>query len=217
MNILVIAPHPDDEVLGVGGTIKNYSNLNFNVYICVVTSVIDNDQLLSKIREESRESHKILGATETIFLDFPVLKLKEIDTKLLNSRIKNVIQRTKPDIVFLPHKGDMHIDHYYVFNSAMVALRPHESPFVSEIYTYETLSETEWNDLSPDNLFVGNVWFDISDTIEDKLLAMKKYNSQLMNYPHPRSLRAIRALSEYRGSNMNLNNAECFHLVRFKK
>src|SRR5699024_2090172 len=120
------------------------------------------------------------------------------------------------DIAYIPHKGDMHLDHKMVAESAMVALRPVNSPQLKAIYAYETLSETEWNIPSVDNAFIPNVWCDITDTIDKKLEAKKCNKSQLLNFPHPRSLEAIRALSKFRGSTVCVNNAESVMLVRSK-
>lgn len=213
MKILVFAPHNDDEVLGVGGTIAKYVNEGHEVYVCEVTSGKDKKRL-ENIKNEALAAHKILGVTDTIFLDLPVVALADIPTKNLNKAMHEVVQRVKPDIAFIPHKGDMHIDHKMVAESAMVALRPVDSPQVKAIYAYETLSETEWNIPSADNVFVPNVWIDITSTIDKKLQSMACYKSQLYEFPHPRSLEAIESLSKLRGSTICVNNAESFMLIR---
>src|SRR5699024_10230916 len=108
----------------------------------------------------------------------------------------------------------MHTDHAVVAESAMVSLRPVDSPQVKEIYVYETLSETEWNMPTIDNVFIPNVYVDITETIDRKIAAMECYQSQLYDFPHPRSLQAIKSLSELRGSTVCVENAESFMLVR---
>ncbi|AOT70137.1 PIG-L deacetylase family protein [Geosporobacter ferrireducens] len=213
MKILIIAPHPDDEVLGVGGTIAKYSNEGHEVYVCIVTSAGDKD-LLNVIRTEAENAHKILGVKETIFLDFPVVRLRETPIIQINSKILKVVEEIKPNIAFIPHKGDMHIDHVEVANSAMVALRPINNPQLKAIYAYETLSETEWNIPSVDNVFIPNVWIDISNTIKLKKKAMECYKSQLQEFPQPRSVEAIEALSKLRGSTVCVRSAESFMLIR---
>src|SRR5699024_3971551 len=107
MKILVFAPHNDDEVLGVGGTIAKYSKEGHEVYICEVTSGKDQKRL-ENIQNEARADHKILGVKETIFLDLPVVGLADIPTKELNKSIHQIVQKVKPDIAYIPHKGDMH-------------------------------------------------------------------------------------------------------------
>lgn len=213
MKVLVFAPHNDDEVLGVGGTIVNHVAKGHEVYVCEVTSGQDQKRL-ANIKKEALKAHEVLGVTDTIFLDLPVVGLANIPTKKLNKAIHQVVQDIKPDIAYIPHKGDMHIDHKMVAESAMVALRPVNSPQLRAIYAYETLSETEWNIPSADNLFVPNVWSDITNAIDTKLDAMKCYKSQLRDFPHPRSLEAITALSKLRGSTVCVKNAESFMLIR---
>lgn len=213
MKILVFAPHNDDEVLGVGGTIAKYVNEGHKVYVCEVTSGKNKDKM-AIIKKEALAAHEILGVTDTFFLELPSVGLADIPTKELNEAIKEVVDKIKPNIAFIPHKGDMHMDHKLVAESAMVALRPVNSPQIKAIYAYETLSETEWNIPSVDNIFIPNVWIDITDTIDKKLEAMMCYKSQLYEFPHPRSLEAIEALSKLRGSTVCVNNAESFMLVR---
>src|SRR5690625_1408447 len=125
-----------------------------------------------------------------------------------------MVQEVKPNKAHIPHKGDLHFDHATVAESAMVALRPVDSPQIKGIYVYETLSETEWNIPSVDNLFIPNVYVDITETIDKKLKAMECYQSQLYDFPHPRSLQAIKSLSELRGSTVCVRNAESFMLAR---
>lgn len=213
MRVLVFAPHNDDEVLGLGGTIAKFSKMGYEVFVCefTSTSVIDRVKLIQK---EALEAHKVLGVKETIFLGLPMVGLKEMPTVDINSKVLEVVESIKPNIAFIPHKGDMHIDHAEVAISAMVALRPEKNPQLKSIYVYETLSETEWNIPTVDNAFIPNVWSDISDTITLKLEAMSCFKTQIKEFPHPRSLEAIEALSKFRGSTICVNNAESFMLVR---
>lgn len=213
MRVLVFAPHNDDEVLGVGGTIAKHVLKGDDVYVCEVT-IGKNKERANLIKNEALKAHKILGIKETIFLDFPVVGLANLSAVELNKAILEVVQKIKPEIAYIPHKGDMHKDHKVVAESAMVALRPVDSPQIKAIYAYETLSETEWNIPSVDNWFVPNVYVDITDTIDKKIDAMKCYQSQLFEFPHPRSLKAIKSLSEIRGSTVCVKNAESFMLIR---
>ncbi len=213
MKILVFAPHNDDEVLGVGGTIAKYANEGHEIYICEVTCGKDADRV-KMIQDEALKAHQILGVKETFFLGFPVVELNNCSTIELNTTVEEVVKKVNPEIAFIPHKGDMHIDHRVVSRSAMVALRPILNPQLISIYAYETLSETEWNLPSVDNAFIPNVWCDITNTINKKIEAMKCFKSQLLEFPHPRSLKAISSLSEYRGSTIGVKNAESFILIR---
>lgn len=127
MKVLVFAPHNDDEVLGVGGTIAKYTQSGNQVIVCEVTSG-SNENIVKKIKKEALQAHKLLGVTETVFLDLPVVNLKNLEVDKLNASFLEIVQKVKPDVAFIPHKGDMHIDHYEVAMAAMVALRPVNNP-----------------------------------------------------------------------------------------
>lgn len=213
MNILVFAPHNDDETLGAGGTIARYAAKGHKIYVCEVTSGTDTE-MVNRIKEEAYKAHKILGVSDAIFLDFPVVGLKDMDTAVLNAGIDRVVRQIKPEIAFIPHQGDMHIDHQEVAKAAMVALRPMENPQLRAIYAYETLSETEWNIPSCNNLFVPTHWIEIEAYLSKKLEAMKCYQTQLKEFPHPRSLEAMESLARLRGATVGRRAAESFMVIR---
>lgn len=210
MKILVFAPHNDDEILGVGGTIRKYIKESHDVYVCEITSGARKELLQS----EARSAHNLLGIKESIFLNIPVGTVSKMDQFELNNKINDVVTRIRPDIVFLPFTGDMHMDHGAVAESAMVSLRPIGDYSVREIYMYETLSETGWNFPTSEKSFTPNTWIDITDTIDEKISAMKCYKSQILQYPHPRSIESIIALAQYRGATVGVEYAESFVLVR---
>lgn len=213
MNILVFAPHNDDEVLGAGGTIAKYAGEGHDVYICEVTSGPEPDKV-EALKEEARAAHAVLGVKDVYFLELPMVGLRHTPTAEINAKFHEVVIEVQPEFVFLPHKGDMNFDHAETTYAAMVALRPFNVPNLREILVYETLSETEWNTPTIDNAFMPNVYVDISTTMERKLEAMECYGSQLKEYPHPRSLEAIRALSMVRGTTICAEHAESFMLIR---
>jgi len=214
MKVLVIAPHPDDEVLGCGGTIAKHAKQGDDVYLCIVTKAYTPDwseEFLENRPEEIGKANKILGIKATYFLDYPTVKLDTIPQKELIEAISKVVYEVKPDILYIPHKGDLNKDHRLVFESCLVATRPLNHK-VRKILSYETLSETEWGQLIEP--FIPSVYVDISGTFQKKIEAMKVYSSELMTYPHPRSLEIIEALSKKRGSEVGVNFAEAFILIR---
>lgn len=213
MNILVFAPHNDDETLGVGGTIAKLAKAGHCVTVCEVTKGVKVAPL-KMIRDEARAAHKVLGVAETIFLELPGLDLHLTPTREKNAPYLEVVKKVDPDIAFIPHRGDLHYDHVSCADSCMVALRPMNAPHLKAIYAYETLSETEWNIPNGANAFIPNTWSDITDTLDVKLQAMACYKSQLRPFPHPRSLEALQALATVRGSTMCMNAAEAFMLLR---
>jgi LmbE family N-acetylglucosaminyl deacetylase len=217
MNVLVVAPHADDEILGVGGTIAKYIHEGHNVYICIVTcghSSMFPQDMLDKLRCEVKDSHRYLGIKETFFLELPAVLLSEIPKHEINKKITNVIDNIKPDVVFIPHFGDIHLDHYIVSQSTMVGVRPIKQHKILEVYSYETLSETEWNTTHISNVFIPNTYVDISHYIEIKVKAMSYFTTQLTEFPHPRSLEIIESLAKLRGSTIGVRAAEAFCLIR---
>lgn len=217
MNVLVIAPHPDDEILGVGGTIAKRAIKGDNVYVCVVTKAgepLFREELVEQGRKECREADRLLGVKETFFLDFPAVRLEEVPRYKLNDGLMQAVQKVKPDEVYIPHRGDMQLDHKMIVDAVMVALRPKYDHVVKCIYAYETLSETGWDIPNTVNEFVPTVYEDISETLEKKLEAMNIFQSQLAEFPAARSLRAIEALARFRGATVNVMAAEAFTLIR---
>lgn len=209
MRILVFAPHNDDEVLGVGGTIIRYVGAGHSVYICEVTDC-RNDNLL----QEAKKAHELMGVKESIFLNLPPVELKNLSPKVINKSISEVVEKVKPEIVFMPFIGDMHIDHKEVTESVLVAVRPVNNCSVKTVYMYETLSETGWNIPNSERTFNPNTWVDISSSIEAKIKAMECYQTQIKEYPNPRSAKGIRVLAMYRGSTVGYDYAEAFMMTR---
>lgn len=215
--VLVVAPHPDDEVLGCGGTIVKHVRGGAEVYLCIVTKAYPpewSEDEIKESREEVLKVNGILGIKKTYFLDLPTVKLDSIPQKELNDVIIQVVNEVQPEIVYTPHRGDVNRDHQLVFDAAMVATRPKPGSAISKVFSYETLSETEWAAPFLQNAFTPNVYVDISETLEVKLKAMSAYKAELKEYPHPRSLEAISALAKIRGSNVGVKAAEAFILIR---
>ena len=217
MKVLVIAPHPDDEVIGVGGTIAKKAREGHEIYVCVVTKAFPplfSEEIVEQARNECREADKTLGVVETYFMDFPAVMLETVPRYKLNEGLLKYIQKIKPEEVYIPHRGDMQLDHKIIVDATMVALRPKYEHVVKRIYAYETLSETGWDIPNVINEFIPNVYEDITGEIETKLNAMKLFKSQLGDFPDARSLGAIDALARYRGATVNVNAAEAFSLIR---
>lgn len=215
--ILIIAPHPDDEVLGCGGTIAKYADRGDDVFVAIVTkgmSPIFSEESVEQVRKECIKADCCLGVKETIFMDFPAVKLEEIPRNVLNLAFVKLVQDLKPSVVYLPHHGDMQLDHKLTVDAAMVALRPKYNHVVSKIYAYETVSETGWDIPNVTNEFIPNLYNDISDYLNRKLDAMSIFKSQLGVFPDFRSLEAIQAMAIYRGTSMGLSAAEAFMIIR---
>lgn len=215
--ILIIAPHPDDEVLGCGGVMKKLAIQGNQVFVLIASrgkeGLYSEDRILN-VRNEALEAHKVLGVKETRFLDFNAPELDLVSISVLSAAISEIISEFRPDTIFLPHSGDIHHDHKAVFNAGLVAVRPVNGLAVRHVYSYETLSETEWAAPKSDEIFIPTYFVNISETFSFKIEAMKCYSTQLRKFPNPRSIKAIEALSNYRGSTVGFAHAEAFTTIR---
>jgi len=215
MRILVIAPHPDDEVFGVGGTMAKYAAAGNEVHVLIVTKGDDlfDPELIRRGREEAVAAHRLLGVAHTHFADLPSIKLDTLPHHLINDRLGRFLDSIGPQILFLPFPGDVNRDHQIVHHSGMVASRPMRTS-VQSIYAYEVLSATNWNSPGLAPAFTPNVFSDIGAFIDLKVSAAKTYASQMMNFPHERSPESILALSRYRGGFVGMEHAEAFMCMR---
>ena len=214
---LIIAPHPDDEVLGCGGTIKRLSTGGTDVFVLIVTRGkigMYSEESIVNTRNDAQRAHKILGVTETRFLDFPAPYLDLVSIAEISDAISGVIKEFGISTVYMPHHGDIHHDHKVVFQAGLVAARPLRGNTVKRIFSYETLSETEWAAPFGDNSFVPTFFVNITEYLPMKIEAMKCFRTQLREFPNPRSLEAIEALANFRGSTVGFNHAEAFMTIR---
>lgn len=216
-NVLVIAPHPDDEVLGCGATIKKTANEGNAVFVLVASrgsQRLYDQTKVEAVRQEALEAHALLGVTKTFFLDFPAPELDTVPLADISREIAKILSENKINTLYLPHRGDIHNDHRMVFNAGLVAARPVGAYTVTEIYAYETLSETEWAAPFADDAFIPTCFVDVENSLQAKLEAMKCFKSQLKAFPNPRSLETIEALAKFRGATVGFKAAEAFMVIR---
>ena len=215
--VLVIAPHPDDEVLGCGGTIARMAQEGHDVTVAIVTrgTPLFPASQVRRVRAEARKAAQFLGVRTLRFLDLPVTTLHLIPEHKLNATFSRLVDEFRPELVFLPFPGDRHEDHRQIFDAAMIALRPDgRRPLVRRVACYETVSETHWTAPGMEPPFQPNWFVDIGSSLRDKLDAMRLYQSQLNEGIPARSLEAIDALARFRGSVAGLEAAEAFWTVR---
>lgn len=220
MNILVVAPHPDDEVLGCGGILAKYAKKGDHTYVAVMTNAhlgapeqFTPDGVIN-VRNEALKAHRVLGIKETFFFDFPAPRLETTPGYEIAIALNKLINQLSIDTLYLPHRGDMHKDHAIIFYAALVAARPINNCPVKDIYTYETLSETEWAAPFGSDVFIPNVYEDITGTFNVKVRAMECFASQIKAYPHPRSAKGLESLAVFRGCTVGVPLAESFALIR---
>lgn len=214
---LVIAPHPDDEVLGVGGTLLRRKAEGVKVAWLIVTAIsVQSGWREEKVNQRADEVMRVtelFGFDEVFTLNFPTTQLDRVPMSDLVAGISEVFRSFEPEEVFLPHPSDVHTDHRIVFDAAASCTKWFRYPSVKRVLAYETLSETDFG-LGTDQGFRPNAYVDIETFLDDKLRAMDIYASELGVFPFPRSHEAIRALAALRGAASGFKAAEAFELLR---
>lgn len=207
MNVLIVVAHPDDEVLGMGGTIKKLSKKN-KIILCVVSEGATaqyKDKKMIKVRRDScKKTAKILGISQTIFLDYPDMRLN-LSHLDINKKLEEIIEKYRPEIVYTAPKNDLNLDHQMVFNSTLVACRPKSG--VKQILCYEIQGNTKVP-------FAPNVFENIEKEFPYKIKGFKMYKSEIEEFPNPRSIAAIENLAIQRGIESGTRKAEAFELIR---
>ena len=218
-DILIIAPHPDDEILGLGGTISKLSSQGHKVTILTVSGHLPplyKEEVFEEHKSQAIQAHKIVGAYDSIFLEIPATFVKDQTIAELNGKIYEVLKNTQPKIVFLPFP-DRHIDHQVIFESCMVVIRPlHDGNCIQLAASYEVLSETHWNAPAIEPVFNPTITIDITDHIENKLSALSCFKDEIMPFPGPRSIEAVEALAKFRGTQAGFAYGESLQLIRMK-
>jgi LmbE family N-acetylglucosaminyl deacetylase len=213
--LVVIAPHPDDETLGAGGTIARFAAEGAAVSVLIVSGHLPPlypQESFETTRREAGEALAALGVADVEFLEIPATQVHERPIAELNGAVSRFVRSRDPEIVLLPFP-DRHIDHRVIFDAAVVACRPVHSAAPRVVLAYETLSETHWNVPGVEPAFVPEVFIDISSFMETKDRALQCYASQINEAPS-RSLEACRALARFRGSQNGCEYAEAFKAIR---
>jgi len=217
MKTIVVAPHPDDEVLGAGGTILRRKAEGSVVAWLIVTSISAtsgfSDEKIKQRADEIERIAEFFGFDAIFELNFPTTHLDRIPMSDLVTEISGVFKSFEPDEVFVPHPADIHTDHGVVFKAVAGCTKWFRYPSVKRVLAYETLSETDFA-LGTTQGFIPNVFVNIESYLEDKLMAMEIYASELGAFPFPRSPEAIRALATLRGAASGFKAAEAFELLR---
>ena len=218
-NCLIVAAHPDDEVLGCFGTMVKLIHKGWTVYTLILsggkTSRGHVDlQEIEILRAEMNAANALIGVSHVSQANFPDNAFDSISLLEIVKCIEKEISEVKPAIIFTHHIGDMNVDHQLTHKAVLTATRPMKDETVKAIYSMEIPSSTEWNSFNLTTSFVPNVFSDISETIDLKIKAMECYQSELREYPHPRSLRHIKELAKVNGTKVGLKYSENFMLVR---
>jgi len=219
--ILIVAAHPDDEVLGCFGTVARLIKKGYEAYTLILgkgkTSrdeeriVEDRKDDIELLNSEIEDANATIGIKKVFVESFPDNRFDSVDLLDIIKVISKVKEEVQPDIIFTHYANDLNVDHQKTYEAVITATRPMEDECVKEIYSFEILSSTEWNyplSFSPDT------YFDISETMDLKIEAMNKYSSELCEYPHPRSLEGIELNAKYQGMRVGKKYVEAFKTVR---
>ena len=205
--VLIISVHPDDETLGCGGTILRHLSKNDLVTIMLVTD--GNSKQLNALINIC-DQYKI----KLIRLKFPEILLSEIKLSKLIASFASNINTIKPQFIYLPNRSDVHSDHRKTFQAAQACIKSFRYPFIKKVLMMEIISETDFAPPLPENIFLPNIFIDISDFFNEKIKMLSKFESELLKAPLTRSTDSMEALNRYRGSQINVKYAESFMLIK---
>ncbi len=219
MKILVIAPHMDDEVLGVGGTIARHVRSGDEVRVCCIANRVYDHRFNKRKNHFEKQcalrAQKILGYERLIFAGLPDERLDACLQDIIIP-IEKCIKEFGPHTVYVNHSGDNNQDHRAVFQAAMVALRPAANPGIHQVYSYETPSSTDQSPPLPSLAFQPNYYVNIATSLATKISALKAYASEMRTFPHPRSELGLQTLAKKRGMESGFLAAEAFIQLRRK-
>ena len=224
MKILIIAAHPDDEVLGCGGTIARMSKEGHDISIAILGEGItsrylhreDADkEMVQNLHKRSHQVAKILGVKDLQLFDLPDNRFDTIALLDIVKILEGLIEKIKPDCIFTHHASDLNLDHVLTNRATLIATRPIENTSVKTVLSYEVPSSTEWAFQTTPTSFRPNIFIDITGTLDIKIDAMQLYDGESRQYPHPRSSQSLRANASRWGSVSGMKAAEAFELVRY--
>lgn len=230
MRVLVIAAHPDDEVLGAGGATAWHRRRGDSVAVLLMGEGLEarfaglqearaaaNSGRFRRLQDEMRRAHRLLGVAQTFQRQFPDNRFDSVDLLDLIRAVEEVKERVRPEVVYTHHAGDLNVDHRLTCEAVLTACRPLAGETVKQILSFEVLSSTEWAPPQAHRAFLPNTFLDISMVLDRKLKAMACYRSEVRQPPHPRSLEAIRHQAALWGAKVGVDAAEAFELLRWAR
>jgi LmbE family N-acetylglucosaminyl deacetylase len=223
MKNLIIAAHPDDEILGCGGTMARLTQQGQELTIAILGEGLTsrhndrarvNKNQIDKLQQCSKQASRLVGVNDLRLFDLPDNRFDSIDLLDIVKTVEALIDDVKPTTIFTHHPGDLNIDHSLTSRAVLTATRPFSGQLVKDIYTFEAPSSTEWGFNQTGQNFIPNLFYDVSNHLQQKLAAMQMYASEARPFPHPRSPEALEARARMWGSVVGVEYAEAFCLVR---
>lgn len=222
--VAIIAAHPDDEILGCGGTIAKHVKAGDEVHILILAEGItsrdkkrdpeNRTEELSKLKKTAQDANKVLGVTSLEICDFPDNRMDSVDRLDVIKVVEEFIIKERPEIIYTHHSSDINIDHRCLSDAVVVAARPSPDSSVKLLLFFETASSTEWQVPANTANFAPNWWVDISKTLDLKMQALDIYQSEMRPWPHARSNESLKHLAHWRGASVGCYAAEAFVLGR---
>ena len=218
-NIVVISAHPDDEILGVGGTLLKHKKNGDKIYWLITTNIFENQgyskERISSRQKEIKKISEALSVEKVFMLNYPTMSLSTSTLIEMVPKISKIFIEIEPEIVYCLNRSDAHSDHRITFDAVMACTKSFRYPFIKQVLMYECISETEFAPQLPEKVFTPNYFVDISSFLEEKMNLMKIYESELGKHPFPRSLKNIEALATFRGASVGVEYAEAFQLIKY--
>ena len=222
--VAIFVAHPDDEVLGCGGTIAWHIAKGDKVYVIILAEGIssredsrkegNSSKQLNQLIKSARKAHDILGTNSIKFLNFPDNRMDSLDLLNIIKIVEKELEQIAPDTVYTHHVSDLNIDHQITNKAVITACRPYPNQAVKKIITFEVQSSTDWQQPNSNNNFAPNYYIDVSGYLTKKLKALEAYSLEMRPWPHSRSNKALKHLACWRGSTVGFKAAEAFQLIR---
>lgn len=216
MNVLVISPHPDDETLGAGGALLKFKDMGNKIFWLNVTNMkTEYGYTEIQVAERNREIECVktaYGFADSFNMELEPAGMDKYQKGMLVGKFREILEKTKPEVLFIPYPYDVHSDHRIVFESVYSCTKSFRAPYVKSVLCMEILSETD--QAQKEHGFIPNVFIDISPYLEKKIEVMKIYKSEIDNAPFPRNEDAIRGLASYRGASAYFKYSEAFCLIK---
>lgn len=218
--LLIVAAHPDDEILGCGATVAKMISKGWNAKSVILgqgmlsREIENSENALKSLKNDSLKANHEIGIKEVIFYEFPDNSFDSVPLLKIIKVLEREIEEYRPNIIFTHYGGDLNIDHRKTFEAVLTATRPMPNSLKPTLYSFFIPSSTDWVDGFVLKNFIPNVFFDVEEYIERKIKALEHYVTEMRNYPHSRSMESVRIFSKYWGNRVGLNYVEPFILVR---
>jgi LmbE family N-acetylglucosaminyl deacetylase len=216
--VIVISAHPDDEVLGAGGTLLKHKNSGDNLAWLIITGIAEaNGFTKERVRTRELEIQQVsdsIGFSKVYKLNYPTMGLNPEIVNEMIPKISSIFNEFEPEVIYVMNRSDAHSDHRYTFDAVAACTKSFRYPFIKKVFMYECISETEFAPQLPEKVFIPNYFVDISEFQSAKIKLMQIYNSELSEHPFPRSIANINALATFRGATVGVNFAEAFQIIK---